>query len=183
MDLCAPYLPNVLPGNDERPRPAYSKPGNREGGDFVSQANNAPPSLAKASASQVAHGQLAGCLRTTTLRLRMRRVRHMENNHTAKNANGAARHGFRVHRGLRRSAPPGAIALFYGLGTHRFRTKSGGDGLAESFDHRVIGDGVLDSRRDIMNEPLVGIITAKQLAPYLTHNRGAMLPATSLSAN
>jgi hypothetical protein len=76
MDLCAPYLPNVLPGNDERPRPAYSKPGKPEGGDVVSQANNTLPISGKASASQVAHWQLAGCLRTTTLRLRMRRVRH-----------------------------------------------------------------------------------------------------------
>jgi hypothetical protein len=76
----------------------------------------------------------------------------------------------------------GAIALFYGLGTLDFGPNLGWDGLAESFDHRVIEDGVLDRPRDIMNEPSVGI-TAKQLAPYLTHNRGAMLPATSLSPN
>ena len=76
----------------------------------------------------------------------------------------------------------GAIALFYGLGTLDFGPNLGWDGLAESFDHHVIGDGVLDSRRDIMNEPLVGI-TAKQLAPYLTSNCGALLPVTSLNAN
>jgi len=32
--------------------------------------------------------------------------------------------------------------------------------------HCVIGDGNLDSRRDILNEPLVGI-TAQHLATYL----------------
>ena len=76
----------------------------------------------------------------------------------------------------------GTIALFYGLGTLDFGTNLGWDGLATGFEHCVIGDGIIDSRRDIMNEPLVGI-TARQLAPYLNTNQGAPLPATSVSAN
>jgi pimeloyl-ACP methyl ester carboxylesterase len=76
----------------------------------------------------------------------------------------------------------GQLALFYGLGTLDFGPNLGWDGLAESFQHFVIGDGILDSRRDIMNEPLVGI-TARQLAPRLHANRGAELPQASLNAN
>lgn len=76
----------------------------------------------------------------------------------------------------------GQLALFYGLGTLDFGPNLGWDGLAESFQHFVIGDGILDSRRDIMNEPLAGI-TARQLAPCLQANRGAELPPASQHAN
>jgi amino acid adenylation domain-containing protein len=76
----------------------------------------------------------------------------------------------------------GQLALFYGLGTLDFGPNLGWDGLADSFEHHVIGDGILDSRRDIMNEPLVGI-TARQLAPCLHASRGAELPPVSLNAN
>ena len=76
----------------------------------------------------------------------------------------------------------GTVALFYGLGTLDFGPNLGWDGLAAEFQHHVIGDGILDSRRDIMNEPLAGI-TAKELATYLNSNSGALLREASLSAN
>jgi thioesterase domain-containing protein len=65
----------------------------------------------------------------------------------------------------------GSLVLFYGEGTFEFGPNLGWDGLARHFEHCVIGDGVLDSRRDIMNEPLVGT-TAKLLAPYLNRKPG-----------
>jgi len=61
---------------------------------------------------------------------------------------------------------PGSIVLFRGPGSDENGPDMGWDGLAEHFEHRVIGDQVLDSRREIMNYPLVGI-TARELAPYL----------------
>ena len=76
----------------------------------------------------------------------------------------------------------GSLVLFYGEGTLDFGPNLGWDGLAEHFDHCVIGDGVLDSRRDIMNEPLVGA-TAKKLAPYLNGKRMAPLSSASENAN
>lgn len=76
----------------------------------------------------------------------------------------------------------GTIVLFYGQGTLDFGPNLGWEGLATSFEHCVIGDGVIDSRRDIMNEPLVGT-TARQLTPYLNTNQGAPLSATSVNAN
>jgi amino acid adenylation domain-containing protein len=72
----------------------------------------------------------------------------------------------------------GSLVLFYGEGTLEFGTNLGWDALAEHFEHCVIGDGVLDSRRDIMNEPLVGT-TAKVLAPYLDRKPGSPLPKAS----
>jgi pimeloyl-ACP methyl ester carboxylesterase len=74
----------------------------------------------------------------------------------------------------------GALVLFFGPGTLDFGPNLGWDGLAERFEHCVIGKGVLDSRRDIMNEPLVGI-TAAKLAPYLDSKPEATLPPTSRS--
>ncbi len=76
----------------------------------------------------------------------------------------------------------GAMALFFGLGTLDFGPNLGWDGLAEEFHHHVVGDGGLDSRRDIMNEPLV-VITAKKLAAYLNRTDGALLREASLSTN
>ena len=72
----------------------------------------------------------------------------------------------------------GSLVLFYGEGTFEFGPNLGWDALAEHFEHCVIGDGVLDSRRDIMNEPLVGT-TAKVLAPYLHRKPGSPLPKAS----
>jgi len=68
----------------------------------------------------------------------------------------------------------GSIVLFYGPGSLEFGSNLGWDGLANQFEHCVIGDEVVENRRDIMNDPLVGI-TAKELAPYLAGQRGASL--------
>ena len=76
----------------------------------------------------------------------------------------------------------GTVALFYGLGTLDFGPNLGWDGLAAEFEHHVVGDGILDSRRDILNEPLVAI-TANELAPHLRTSRGAMLREATLNAN
>jgi amino acid adenylation domain-containing protein len=73
----------------------------------------------------------------------------------------------------------GRLALFHGQEALEFGPNLGWDGLAEGFEHCLIGDGNLDSRRDIMNEPLVGML-AKQLAPYLGEMEGARLPAASM---
>jgi hypothetical protein len=63
----------------------------------------------------------------------------------------------------------GTVILFYGSGSFDLGPNLGWDGLGEHFEHRVIGDGILESGRDIMNEPLVAI-TARELAPYLTES-------------
>ncbi len=68
----------------------------------------------------------------------------------------------------------GPIILFYGTGTLEFGPNLGWEGLAERFEYCAIGDGALDSRRDIMNEPLVRI-TASKLAPYLAGKGEASL--------
>jgi amino acid adenylation domain-containing protein len=77
---------------------------------------------------------------------------------------------------------PGTIVLFYGRGNDEFGANLGWDGLAEHLGHFVVGDEVLDSRRDIMLEPLVGI-TAQALAPYLGVNDGTPLRHESLNVN
>ena len=74
----------------------------------------------------------------------------------------------------------GPVALFYGRGNDEFGPNLGWDGLAEHFEHRVIGDKVLDSRREIMNEPLVGI-TARELLPCLNAKNGASVPHESVN--
>ena len=73
----------------------------------------------------------------------------------------------------------GPIVLFCGPGNDEYGPDLGWDGLAEHIEHHVIGDQVLDSRRDILIEPLVGA-TAKALAPYLNANVGASLPHEAL---
>ena len=72
----------------------------------------------------------------------------------------------------------GTLALFHGGEAKEFGPNLGWDGLAERYEHYVIGDGDLDSRRDIMNEPLVGI-TARKLAACLNPKKRALLPETS----
>jgi amino acid adenylation domain-containing protein len=76
----------------------------------------------------------------------------------------------------------GTLTLFHGSEAKEFGPDLGWDGLAEQFEHYLVGDGALDSRRDIMHEPLVGI-TARKLAACLNRKSGASLPETSLSAN
>ena len=63
----------------------------------------------------------------------------------------------------------GKLTLFHGGEAKEFGPNLGWDGLAEKFEHYVIGDGNLGSRRDILNEPLVGI-TAGTLAGCLNPN-------------
>ena len=71
----------------------------------------------------------------------------------------------RAERTYKPKPYPGSMVLFYGRGSNVYGPDLGWEGLAEAFEHHVIGDEVLDNRRDIMNEPLVGI-TAQELAPY-----------------
>ena len=72
-----------------------------------------------------------------------------------------------IERRYRPKPYHGSVALFYGSGNVEFGLNLGWDGLAEKFEHCVIGDGTIDSRRDIMHDPLVAI-TAEKLAPYLS---------------
>ena len=53
---------------------------------------------------------------------------------------------------------PGKLVLFYGQGLLEYDSFMGWHGLAEAFDKHEIGTGSLRGRRDIMNEPLVGIV-------------------------
>jgi hypothetical protein len=76
----------------------------------------------------------------------------------------------------------GKLTLFHGAEALEFGPNQGWDGLAESFDHCLIGDGNLDSRRDIMNEPLVGTL-ARRLALCLGESDGARLPAALSQTN
>ena len=66
---------------------------------------------------------------------------------------------------------PGTLALFRGRGLYENDPLMGWDGLAATLETYEIGDGGLRSRRDIMNEPLVGLL-AKQLSDCLgtAHN-------------
>ena len=75
---------------------------------------------------------------------------------------------------------PGSIALFHGPGSDDYGPDLGWEGLAEAFEHHVIGDDVLNNRRDIMNEPLVAI-TAKELAPYFQASSGNQLSHAALA--
>ena len=76
----------------------------------------------------------------------------------------------------------GKLILFHGQEALEFGPNLGWDGLAESFEHCLIGDGNLDSRRDIMNEPLVGTLAA-HLALYIGEAAGAQLLAASSQTN
>jgi len=86
----------------------------------------------------------------------------------------------RIEKNYKPKPYPGSIVLFYGRGTNNFGPDLGWEGLAEALEHHVIGDKVMDGRREIMNDPLVGI-TARELAPYLTAKNGASLPHESLN--
>ncbi len=79
----------------------------------------------------------------------------------------------RAERSYKPKPYPGSVVLFHGPGSDDYGPDLGWGGLAASFQHRVIGESVLTLRRDILNEPLVGL-TAKELAPYLEAN-GALL--------
>jgi amino acid adenylation domain-containing protein len=77
---------------------------------------------------------------------------------------------------------PGTITLFHGQEALSFGPNLGWDGLASEIQHCVIGDGDLDSRRDILTEPLVGI-TARHLAACLKPMNRAAIPEVSLLSN
>ena len=64
----------------------------------------------------------------------------------------------------------GTLILFRGQGLYENDPNMGWDGLAENFENYEIGDGGLRSRRDLMNEPLVGLL-AKQLSACLGRAR------------
>ncbi|HKS72054.1 MAG TPA: amino acid adenylation domain-containing protein, partial [Terriglobales bacterium] len=65
---------------------------------------------------------------------------------------------------------PGVLTLFRGKGLYEDDRNMGWDGLAESIEHHEIGDGGLRSRRDIMNEPLVGLLAQELAACMLAAN-------------
>jgi hypothetical protein len=76
----------------------------------------------------------------------------------------------------------GILTLFHGDEAMEYGPNLGWDGLAEQFRHCVVGDGNLDTRREILNEPLVGD-TARQLAAYLNETAGAHLPNREAGVN
>ena len=51
---------------------------------------------------------------------------------------------------------PGSLILFRGHGLYENDPNMGWDGLAANLENHEIGDSGLRTRRDIMNEPLVG---------------------------
>jgi amino acid adenylation domain-containing protein len=61
---------------------------------------------------------------------------------------------------------PATLVLFRGRGLYEHDPHMGWDGLAATLETIEIGDGGLRSRRDIMNEPLVGLL-AEQLGECL----------------
>lgn len=82
----------------------------------------------------------------------------------------------------------GTVTLFRGRGLYEQDPNMGWDGLAEHLENHEIGDGGLRSRRDIMNEPLVGLL-ARQLKACMANagsvgkqdsvvGRAAALPAS-----
>lgn len=64
----------------------------------------------------------------------------------------------------------GVLTLFRGKGLYEDDRNMGWDGLAEAIEHHEIGDGGLRSRRDIMNEPLVGLLAQELQACMLAAN-------------
>jgi hypothetical protein len=64
----------------------------------------------------------------------------------------------------------GTIALFRGRGLYEDDPNMGWDGLAETLENYEVGDGGLRSRRDIMNEPIVGLL-AQQLSQCIANGK------------
>lgn len=81
----------------------------------------------------------------------------------------------KAERSYRPQRYPGRIVLFYGQDSNQYGPNLGWDGLAERFEYQVIGDDAVNSRRDIMYEPLVAA-TARELTLFLNGK-------TSSSAN
>jgi hypothetical protein len=74
----------------------------------------------------------------------------------------------------------GTVTLFRGRGLYEDDPNMGWEGLAANLEVCEIGDGGLRSRRDIMNEPLVGLL-AKQLEASIAEVTGKNGPRTGES--
>jgi amino acid adenylation domain-containing protein len=75
---------------------------------------------------------------------------------------------------------PGTLVMFHGS-DYTHDASLGWDGLAEQFEHHVIGNSSQDSRRDLMNEPLVGR-TAQELGDCIARAVARKTMPSSLSA-
>jgi pimeloyl-ACP methyl ester carboxylesterase len=75
---------------------------------------------------------------------------------------------------------PGTLVLFHGA-DYENDPNLGWDGLAARLEHRVIGTSSRDSRRDLMNEPLVSQ-TAAELAACITRASDGFVSPTVKSA-
>jgi amino acid adenylation domain-containing protein len=71
-----------------------------------------------------------------------------------------------MERGYAPLSYPGALVLFRGRGLYDEDPRMGWDGLAAQVEVREVGEGGMRTRRDIMNEPLVGLL-AQDLASCL----------------
>jgi thioesterase domain-containing protein len=71
----------------------------------------------------------------------------------------------------------GSLVLFRGRGLYENDPNMGWDALAELLENHEIGEGETQSRRDIMNEPLVEVL-AQQLANVLASMRNLDAPQT-----
>ena len=87
----------------------------------------------------------------------------------------------KAERNYRPMPYPGTIVLFYGPENADYGPKLGWDGLAMHLEHCVIGDNAAQSRRDIMNEPLVEL-TARELSAFLNGTAHAVEPLTRKGA-
>ena len=56
---------------------------------------------------------------------------------------------------------PETLTLFRGKGLYEDDPSMGWEGLADGIEQHELGDGGLRSRRDIMNEPLVGLLARR----------------------
>jgi pimeloyl-ACP methyl ester carboxylesterase len=77
---------------------------------------------------------------------------------------------------------PGTLVLFHGS-DYESDPNLGWDGLCDRIEHRIIGEGAQDSRRDLMNEPLVAQ-TARELSDCIHRaSVGPGLPSASAGIN
>ena len=75
----------------------------------------------------------------------------------------------KAERGYRPKRYPGRIVLIFGQDSNQYGPNLGWDGLAEQFEHRMVGEVVVNNRRDIMDDPLVEF-TARELSSFLDGN-------------
>jgi thioesterase domain-containing protein len=72
----------------------------------------------------------------------------------------------RTEKSYRPKFYPGTLVLFHGSGLTEAGLDLGWDGLANRIEHRVIGDSNYRTRRQLMDDPLVGL-TARELEACL----------------